>query len=33
VPGGVVKKDVRVTENGKETIRQDYALIDYHVER
>jgi len=33
VPGGVVKKDARITENGKETSRQDYVVVDYHVER
>jgi hypothetical protein len=32
VPGGVVLETVRVTENGKETQRKEYIVIDYHVE-
>ena len=32
-PGGMVNKEIRVTEHGKETVRQDYVLLDYHVER
>jgi hypothetical protein len=29
VPGGFVKKDARVLKNGKETLRQEYTLVDF----
>ena len=33
VPGGAVKRDQRITKNGQETLRQEWLLVDYHVER
>lgn len=33
VPGGIVTKTIRELEKGKETLRQDYVLIDYRGHR
>jgi hypothetical protein len=32
VPGGIVSKQIRVLKHGQETQRQEYVVIDYHVE-